>query len=129
MTPAGFRRIALGLKNATEEAHHGHPDFRVAGRIFATLGYPDKKWGMVSLTPDQQQSWVRDFPTAFIPAKGAWGEKGATGVRLDAVDEEALGEALTAAWRNAVEKGPTRGAGRQRQSASRRAPSRRKPDR
>jgi hypothetical protein len=112
MTPAGFRRIALGLKDATEQAHHDHPDFRVGGRIFATLGYPDKKWGMVSLTPEQQRSWVRDFPAAFIPVKGAWGEKGATSVRLDAVEEEALGEALTAAWRNAVEKGPTRSSSR-----------------
>jgi hypothetical protein len=112
MTPAGFRRIALGLEEAVEQAHHGHPDFRVGGRIFATLGYPDKKWGMVSLTPDQQRSWVRAHPAAFAPVKGAWGEQGATGVRLEAVDEEALGEALTLAWRNAVEKGPTRTAGR-----------------
>jgi len=105
MTPAGFRRIALGMKEAIEHAHHGHPDFRVGGRIFATLGYPDSKWGMVSLTPEQQQSFVREHPGAFAPVKGAWGEKGATSVRLRAADEEALGEALTLAWRNAVEKG------------------------
>ena len=55
MTPARFRRIALGLKDAVEHAHHGHPDFRVGGRIFATLGYPDKKWGMVVLSPDQSR--------------------------------------------------------------------------
>lgn len=114
MSPAGFRRIALGLKDVVEHAHHGHPDFRVGGRIFATLGYPDKKWGMVSLTPDQQRSWVRDYPSVFVPVKGAWGEQGATNVRLETVDEEALGEALTLAWRNAAEKGPTRSAGRKR---------------
>ena len=112
MTPARFRRIALGFKDAVEQAHHGHPDFRVGGRIFATLGYPDDKWGMVSLTPDQQQSWVRTHPSGFAPVKGAWGEQGATSVRLQAVEEEALGEAMTQAWRNAVEKGPTRSAGR-----------------
>jgi hypothetical protein len=118
--PAGFRRIALGLKDAIEHAHHGHPDFRVGGRIFATLGYPDKTWGMVSLTPDQQRNFARDFPSAFAPVKGAWGEKGATSVRIDSVDEEALGEALTLAWRNAVEKGPTRSAARQRRVTSKR---------
>lgn len=112
MTGAGFRRIALGLKDAIEQAHHGHPDFRVGGRIFATLGYPDKKWGMVSLTLDQQREWVRAHPTAFAPVKGAWGEEGATNVRLAAVNEEALGEALTLAWRNAVDKGPTRSVNR-----------------
>jgi hypothetical protein len=107
VTPARFRRIALGLKDAVELAHHGHPDFRVGGRIFATLGYPDKKWGMVVLTPEQQHGFVRDHPKAFVPAAGAWGVQGSTTVRLDAIDEEALGEALTMAWRNAVAKGPT----------------------
>ena len=112
MTPTGFRRIALGLKDAVEQAHHGHPDFRMGGRIFATLGYPDSKWGMVVLTPDQQRRFVRDHPGVFVPAAGAWGDQGSTTVRLDRIDEEALGEALTLAWRNAIEKGPTRSAGR-----------------
>ena len=112
MTPTGFRRIALGLKDAVEQAHHGHPDFRVAGRIFATLGYPDNKWGMVVLTPDQQRRFVSDHPGVFVPAAGAWGDQGSTTVRLDRIDEEALGEALTLAWRNAIEKGLTRSAGR-----------------
>jgi hypothetical protein len=108
MTPTAFRRIALGLKEAVEHAHHGHPDFRVGGRIFATLGFPDRKWGMVALTPDQQRTSLREHPDVFTPAKGAWGEQGATLVRLGAIDEETLGEALTQAWRNAVEKGPVR---------------------
>jgi hypothetical protein len=110
VTPAGFRRIALGLTDAVEHTHHGHPDFRVGvgGRIFATLGYPDKNWGMVNLTPDQQRGFMRDHPGVFVPAAGAWGEQGSTTVRLGAIDEEALGAALTLAWRNAVDKGPTR---------------------
>jgi YjbR len=108
MTQAGFRRIALGLKDAVEVGHHGHPDFRVGGRIFATLAYPDKKHGMVVLTPEQQQTFVREHAGAFTPVKGTWGEKGCTLVRLDAADEEALGEALTLARQNAVAKGPTR---------------------
>ena len=104
--------MALALKDAVEQAHHGHPDFRVGGRIFATLGYPDTKWGVVMLTPDQQPGFVRGHAGVFVPAAGAWGEQGSTQVRLDAVDDEAVGEALTLAWRNAVEKGPTRSAGR-----------------
>jgi hypothetical protein len=104
MTPNGFRRIALGLEGVVESAHHGHPDFRVRGQIFATLGYPDPKWGMVKLTPDQQRTWVREHPDAFVAVKGKWGEQGSTSVRLDAVDEETLGEALTLAWQNTMAK-------------------------
>jgi hypothetical protein len=105
MTPARFRRIALGLEGVEEKAHRDHPDFRVGGRIFATLGYPDGKHGMVVLTPEQQRSWVRDQWAAFAPVKGAWGEQGCTTVRLEATDEDTLGEALTLAWQNAVSKG------------------------
>jgi hypothetical protein len=108
MTPNGFRRIALGLEGVVESAHHGHPDFRVRGRIFATLGYPDWKWGMVNLTPDQQRTWVREHLDGFVAVKGKWGEQGSTSVRLDAVDEETLGEALTLAWQNTIAKSSAR---------------------
>lgn len=108
MTANGFRRIALGLEGAVESAHHGHPDFRVGGRIFATLGFPDSKWGMVNLTPDQQRTFMRDHAEAFVPVKGSWGEQGSTTVRLEAVSEDTLGEAMTLAWQNATAKGPTR---------------------
>ena len=119
MTPNGFRRIALGLSGAVESAHHGHPDFRVGGRIFATLGYPDQKWGALILTPDQRRAWVRQQPDAFIPAKGKWREQGATTVRLAGVNEEALGEALTVAWQNSVAKGPARATTRKRPAVRR----------
>ena len=112
MTAKGFRRIALGMTGAVEGAHMGHADFRVGGRIFATLGYPDGKWGMVALTPEQQQDVLRDHD-AFSPAKGAWGVKGATMVRLAAVDEETLGAALTQALQNAAAKAPARRSPRQ----------------
>jgi hypothetical protein len=107
MTATGFRRIALGMKDAIEGAHMGHADFRVSGRIFATLGYPDGKWGMVALTPEQQGDALRDHD-GLSPAKGAWGAKGATMVKLAAVDEETLGAALTQAWQNAVAKASAR---------------------
>jgi hypothetical protein len=103
MTVKDFRRIALGMKDAIESAHMGHPDFRVYGRIFATL-HPDLKWGMVNLTPEQQERFVADAPDAFKPENGAWGLQGCTAVRLDSVEEETLGEAMTLAWRNTSEK-------------------------
>ncbi len=87
------------MKDATEGAHMGHPDFRVQGRIFATL-HADLNWGMVKLTPDEQQRFVDESPEAFVPEKGAWGLQGCTAVRLAVVDEETLGEAMTLAWRN-----------------------------
>jgi hypothetical protein len=98
-----FRRIALGMKGAIESAHMGHPDFRANGRIFATLHH-DRQWGMVKLTPEQQQEFMRASPDAFTPEAGAWGRQGCTAVRLDAVDEETVGEALTLAWRNSTAK-------------------------
>jgi hypothetical protein len=103
-----FRRIALALDGAVEHAHHGHPDFRAHGRIFATLAYPNPQWGMVALTPDQQQHYVDAHPAAFVPVKGAWGLQGATLIRMGAIDEETLGEALTLAWQNAAARRATK---------------------
>jgi len=103
-TAKDFRRIALGMKDAVESAHMGHPDFRVNGRIFATL-HPDHQSGMVKLTPDQQQIFVREDPAIFMPENGAWGRQGCTRVLLDSVDEDKLGEAITIAWQNIVSKG------------------------
>jgi len=105
---AAFRRIALSMPGAEEQAHMNHPDFRVNGRIFATLGYPDKNWGMVALTPEEQREFVKEYPAIFKPANGAWGRQGATGVQLDAADEETLGRAITIAWQNAMRKKPAR---------------------
>ena len=102
-----FRRIALGLKGAVESAHMDHPDFRANGRIFATLHH-DRQWGMVKLTPGQQEAFIRDMPDAFKPESGAWGRQGCTAVRLAAIDEDTLGEALTLAWRNVAEAKPKR---------------------
>jgi hypothetical protein len=75
----------------------GHPDFRAGARIFATL-HADNQHGMVKITPKQQQRFVERHPGAFTPESGAWGRQGCTRVRLDAVDEDTLGEALSLAW-------------------------------
>ena len=94
-----FRSIALALDGAIESAHMGHPDFRVDKRIFASL-HTNDQFGMVKLTPEQQAGFIKDHPEAFEPEAGAWGRSGCTRVKLSAVDEDALGEALTLAWRN-----------------------------
>ena len=100
MTLEGFRRLALGMPEASEGSHMGHPDFRVRGKIFATLGYPDGGWGMVRLTPDQQEAFVSAEPAVFVAVKGGWGRRGATNVRLRAAKTRSLRVALAAAWRN-----------------------------
>ena len=78
----------------------GHPDFRINGKIFATLHYPDERWGTVKLPPEQQDEFVRAYPKAFIPVNGAWGRQGSTSVLLAEVTESALEEALLLAARN-----------------------------
>ncbi len=96
--------MALSLPGAIESAHMNHPDFRVNGKIFATLHYPDDGWAMVKLPPDQQESFVELQPAAFKPVNGAWGRQGATNVFLKKVKEESLQGALTLAWQNASKK-------------------------
>jgi hypothetical protein len=100
MTADGFRKIALGFPDVTESFHMDHPDFRVAGKVFATLGYPDKSWGMVRLTPRQQALVVAAEPDAYMPVKGSWGRRGATNVSLRAVKKKSLSKALEDAWAN-----------------------------
>ena len=103
MTADEFRSLALTLPEASESAHMGHPDFRVRGKIFATLG-PDETWGMVKLTPEQQRLFVRTEPDAFQPFNGAWGKRGCTRMILEAADVASARQALIAAWRNVVPK-------------------------
>jgi hypothetical protein len=107
LTANDFRRIALGMAGAVEGAHMGHPDFRVNGRIFATL-QQGMKTGMVVLRPEQQESFVGEHHDAFVPESGAWGRAGCTRVQLKAIDEELLGEAMTLAYQHVLAKG-TRG--------------------
>ena len=100
MKPDGFRKLALALPEAEESAHMGHPDFRVRGKIFATLGAPDASFGMVKLTPEQQEGFVDKWPKVYVPVKGGWGRGGATNVRLAAATAATLRPALELAWRN-----------------------------
>jgi hypothetical protein len=103
MTADEFRRLALSLPEAVEASHMNHPDFRVRGKIFATLG-PDETWGMVKLKPEQQKSFMRRARGVFRAASGAWGRGGATLVELADADKIMVEEALTDAWRNTAPK-------------------------
>jgi hypothetical protein len=104
VTAKDFRRLALSLPETEERSHMNHPDFRVCGKIFATLGYPDKTRGMVKLPPEQQHYFAKDYPDVFIPVKGAWGRQGATSVNLKAAKKETLRKAMQLAWRNIAPK-------------------------
>jgi hypothetical protein len=104
MTRAQFHELALSFPEAFESAHMSHPDFRVGGKIFATLGYPDSEHGMVVLPPDEQQRLIKAHPKIFTAAKGAWGKQGSTTVRLARVDKATLQSVLEIAWRNKAPK-------------------------
>jgi hypothetical protein len=104
VTVHDFRRMALSLPEVSEAAHMGHPDFRVKNRIFATLGYPGPGWGMVRLTPEQQDWLVRAASVAFRPVIGAWGRAGYTSIKLRDARKGMVREALITAWRNRAPK-------------------------
>jgi hypothetical protein len=104
MTADEFRRIALSLPEAIEASHMGHADFRVGGRIFATLGYPTDRFGVVMLSPEDQDLIVRDHPTTFAPVAGKWGASGSTTIVLRGASKRAVAIALEAAWRRRAPK-------------------------
>jgi hypothetical protein len=99
MTAAQFRVFALSLPDCIEASHHDHPDFRVRGKIFATLGYPTRAWGMVAVTPWEQARMCRGQPDVFMPAPGAWGRAGSTLVHLRPAPAPIVREAIQSAWR------------------------------
>jgi hypothetical protein len=103
MTADEFRNLALSLPEAVERAHMGHPDFRVRGKIFATI-WPDDEWGMVKLTPAEQDVFVQAEPKVFEPVNGAWGARGCTKVRLRSAKKTIVWRALVDAWRNTAPK-------------------------
>jgi hypothetical protein len=104
MTPNDFRRIALSFAGAEESSHMGHPDFRVGGRIFATLASVRQGFGNLMLAPEQQVAFVQELPGMFLPVKGGWGRMGATHILLSVANEDVLTGALQTAWKLRVEK-------------------------
>jgi hypothetical protein len=104
MTPSDFRRLALSLEGAEEGSHMGAADFRVGGRIFATLAAVKQGYGNLMLTPEQQAAFVAEAPEIFLPIPGGWGRNGATHVVLAAANKDLLLGALQTAWKLRVEK-------------------------
>jgi hypothetical protein len=104
MNAADFRRLALSLEGAEEGSHFGAVDFRVGGRIFATLAAVKQGYGNLMLAPEQQAAFVSEAPHIFLAIPGGWGRNGATHVRLAAADEDLLLGALRTAWKLRVEK-------------------------
>jgi hypothetical protein len=104
MDASDFRRIALSLPGAEEGSHMGAADFRVGGRIFATLASQSQGYGNLMITPEQQAQFVEEAPDVFLPVAGGWGKNGATHIRLEAANEDVLTGALRTAWKLRVEK-------------------------
>ena len=96
MTEDEFREIALSFPETEESSHMGHPDFRVGGKIFATLN-ADRSQGMASLTPQHQAEYMT-LDASFHPAAGAWGTKGSTMITLTTADPKVVRSALATAW-------------------------------
>ena len=104
MTAKDFKRIALSMEGAEEGSHMGAVDFRVGGRIFATLASVKVGYGNLMLTPEIQAEFLGERPDLFLPVHGGWGRNGATHIRLAVADEDSLRGALRAAWKLRVEK-------------------------
>src|SRR5437870_9865761 len=104
MTNDESRTMALKIPAAIERSHMNHPDFRVAGKIFATRGVPDKNWGMVKLTPEQQRTFIEKAPEVFRPSSGGWGRQGYTNVYIPFAKTNIVRAALEAAAKNVASK-------------------------
>jgi hypothetical protein len=102
-TPGDFKRIALSLEGVEEGSHMGAVDFRVGGRIFATLAHQAKGYGNLALTPEQQAVFCEELPDVFVPIAGGWGRAGMTHIVLARADEDVLHGALQTAWRLRVD--------------------------
>ena len=141
MNAADFRRIALSLLGVEEGSHMGSPDFRVGGRIFATLASQHQGYGNLMLTPEQQAIFVEELPEVFVPIPGGWGRMGATHIRLAVANEDVLAGALRTAWKIRIEKNERTGGkkglrllsdplamkeGKKRARAAKNSPSKRK---
>jgi hypothetical protein len=125
MNAADFHRFALSLEGTEEGSHMGSPDFRVGGRIFATLASENLGYGNLMFTLEQQAEFIKEHPEVFVPVSGGWGRMGATHIRLAAANEDMLAGALRAAWRLRIEKNATT-TGKKRASAVRRGVARSK---
>jgi hypothetical protein len=82
----------------------GAADFRVGGRIFATLASQDQGYGNLMLTTEAQEQFVAEAPNVFLAIPGGWGRMGATHIRLSQASKDLLTGALQTAWKIRTEK-------------------------
>jgi len=108
MTIDEFRKMALEIPQVIERSHMNHPDFRVAGKIFASLGVPDESWGMVKLTREQQRTFIERAPDVFKSSSGAWGRQGYTNVYLPSAKASIVRAAVKAAAKNVASRADKR---------------------
>jgi hypothetical protein len=114
MNAEDFRRIALSMKGAEQGSHMGAVDFRVGGRIFATLASVKQGYGNLMLNCEQQAAFVEEIPDVFLPIPGGWGRMGMTHIRLAEASEDVLNGALRTAWKLRVERNAKSGTKRRR---------------
>lgn len=98
-----FRALALAFPEAVESSHFDTADFRVRGKIFATLREADGR-AVLKLSPDEQQLLMETSPGLFEPVKGSWGQKGWTRIDLDRADADTARHAMGIAWRSVAPK-------------------------
>jgi len=121
MNADDFRRIALSFEGAEESSHMGQPDFRVGGRIFATLASARQGYGNLMLTLEQQAAFVEELPEVFLPIAGGWGRMGMTHIRLATAKEDVLAGALRTAWKLRLEENAKSGQKSRTSSARKKA--------
>ncbi|HEX2810210.1 MAG TPA: MmcQ/YjbR family DNA-binding protein [Kineosporiaceae bacterium] len=91
-----LRELVSHLPEVTESSHHEVTDFRVRGRIFATM--PSIGVLALRLAPEQQAELIATDPESFTPAAGSWGRQGWTRVQTARLTLAELGELLADAW-------------------------------
>jgi hypothetical protein len=123
LTPTDFRRIALSLEGAEEGSHMGAADFRVGGRIFATLAMVKEGYGNLMITPELQAEFISERPDLFLPVHGGWGRMGITHIRLTLAEEDTLHGALHTAWKLRVDKNKKAGLKREKPTVKSRKPA------
>lgn len=105
MTQDEFRALAASFPEAAAGSHFDTSDFRVGGRIFATLRKTDGR-AVLKLSHDEQQLLMATAPGLFEPVTGAWGRKGWTRVVLEASDAATVRHAMAMAYRSVTPKRP-----------------------
>ena len=96
ISPAKVRELVANLPGAAESAHHGHPDFRVGKKIFATLSEAEDR-AALRLSQLEARELARGQPAVFrlVSDREPYAY---VSVLLDAVAEDEFADLLEHAW-------------------------------